>query len=82
MSRPRSLPDAEAIAAEQWFRDYERVGTFQAKCRELHVTSHTLRDAIRRVRGLDTRVLTRKLSEAEKLELIELIHVDLTVKRE
>lgn len=41
------------------------MGTFSAKARELGVTKDTLRDAIRRVRGLDTRNTREKLSSLE-----------------
>lgn len=65
MSHPRALTEQEAIAAEQWFTEYERIGTFNAKAAELGVSRDTLRDAIRRVRGEDTRTTRTKLNEAE-----------------
>lgn len=52
---PRALTEQEAITAEQWFSEYERVGTFRSKATELGVDPHTLRDAIARVRGQKTR---------------------------
>lgn len=74
MSHPRALDEQEAIAAEQWFQDYERVGTFRAKCRELRVTPHTLRDAIRRVRGQLTKNTREKISGHEIVMMATEIH--------
>jgi hypothetical protein len=65
MSAERRLSDDEAILAELWFRDYERVGTFSAKARELRVDRNTLRDAIRRVRGQLTKNVRQKLTAIE-----------------
>jgi hypothetical protein len=65
MSRPRALTDEQAIAAEAWFADYERVGTFEEKAKALGITGATLRDAIRRVRGQDTKCTRHKLSAFE-----------------
>lgn len=70
MSHPRSLGEQQAIAAEQWYRDYERVGTFQAKASELGVTPDTLRDAIRRVRGQLTKNSREKLSAHDMESLL------------
>jgi hypothetical protein len=62
VSAERRLSDDEAILAEAWYRDYERIGTFSAKARELKVDRNTLRDAIRRVRGELTKNTRDKLS--------------------
>lgn len=62
MTHPRALDDATARELERWYQDYERVGTFAAKAQQLGVTKDTLRDAIRRVRGQDTRPLAKKLA--------------------
>lgn len=61
MTRRRVLTDEQALAAEAWFADYERVGTLKDKARELGVDDETLLDAIRRVRKQDPRPLKRKL---------------------
>lgn len=73
MSRRRALSEQQAIAAEAWFSDYERVGTLQAKANELQVDVETLKDAIRRVRNQDTKPQRRKLSTAEIEELVEFV---------
>lgn len=73
MTHPRALTEQEAIEAEQWFTDYERVGTFEEKARELGVAKDTLRDAIRRVRKQNTRVTREKLSTSELVKLVELV---------
>jgi hypothetical protein len=62
MPYPRALDDEEATAVEQWYRDYERVGSVNDKARELGVSRQALYDAIRRVRGLDTTATRRKLT--------------------
>lgn len=71
MSRRRALTDEQVKLAAAWFDDFERVGTFEQKARELNVCEDTLRDAIRRARGEDPRPLKRKLSEAELNQLID-----------
>jgi hypothetical protein len=68
VSRRRALSEQQAIDAEAWFADFERVGTFEQKARGLGVCEDTLRDAINRVRGKDTKTIRRKLSEAEPTE--------------
>lgn len=73
MSRRRALSEQQAIDAEAWFSDYERVGTLQAKANELQVDVETLKDAIRRVRNQDTKPQRRKLSTAEIEELVEFV---------
>ena len=62
MSHPRALTEQSAIDLEQWFTDYERVGTVDAKARELGISKDTLYDTVRRVRGLDTRVVRKKVA--------------------
>lgn len=76
MSRRRALSEQQAIDAEAWFSDYERVGTLQGKANELQVDVETLKDAIRRVRNQDTKPQRRKLSTAEIDELAEMFHVE------
>ena len=71
MTRRRALTEQQAIEVELWFRDYERVGSLNAKARELNVSKDTLRDAIARVRGGETRPLRRKLSESELNQLVD-----------
>ncbi len=61
MSRKRALTQEQAIEAEAWFRDYERVGTIKEKAKEFGVDDETLLDAIRRVRGEDPRPIRRKI---------------------
>jgi hypothetical protein len=70
VTRRRALDEQQAIDAEIWFREYERVGTLEAKARSLNVDVETLRDAIKRVRGQEPRPLRRKLSDAELNQLI------------
>lgn len=70
MTRRRALTDEQAIEAERWFSDYERVGTLKDKARELGVDDETLLDAIRRIRGEIPRPLKRKLdidAEADRI---------------
>ena len=62
MTHPRALTEQQAIDAESWYTDYERVGTIGQKCRQLGISPHTLYDAIRRVRGGDTRVVRAKMT--------------------
>jgi hypothetical protein len=71
MSRRRALTDEQAQLAAIWFDDFERVGTFEQKARELNVCEDTLRDAIRRARGEDTKPLKRKLDQAEIDRLLD-----------
>jgi hypothetical protein len=59
---PRALSDQEAVDAENWYSEYERVGTFEAKAKQLGVAKDTLRDAIRRVRNQPTRTWLVKLA--------------------
>lgn len=73
MTRARRLTNEQAQLAAIWYEDYERVGTFEEKARELHVDAQTLRDAIRRVRGEDTKGTRQKLSQAEIDELATLL---------
>jgi hypothetical protein len=61
MSRRRALTDEQAVEAERWFSDYERVGTIASKAQELGVDDETLLDAIKRVRGEISRPMRRKL---------------------
>lgn len=70
MAHPRALSEQAEIDAEAWYRDYERVGTIDEKARALGVTRQTLYDAIRRVRGLDTTPVRRKLSALELGQLV------------
>jgi hypothetical protein len=72
MSRKRALTEQQAIDAEAWFSEYERIGTVDAKCRELGVSEDTLRDAVRRVRGELTKPIRRKISEAESSRMLEI----------
>jgi hypothetical protein len=71
MSRKRALTEQQAIEAEAWFSDYERVGSLESKARQLGCDQETLRDAIKRVRGIAPRPLRRKLSEAELNQLLD-----------
>lgn len=71
MCHPRALNEAEAIEAEAWYSQFERIGTFSAKARQFGVTRDTLRDAIRRVRGQLTRNTRQKLSAFEIDRLAE-----------
>lgn len=71
MSRRPALTEQQAIDAEAWFSDYERVGTLERKARELGVDTETLRDAIKRKRGIAPRPLRRKLSDAELNQLLD-----------
>jgi hypothetical protein len=71
MSRKRALTEQQAIDAEAWFSEYERIGTVDAKCRELGVSEDTLRDAVRRVRGEITKPMRRKLSDADIDRLLD-----------
>jgi len=71
MSRKRVLSESQEIELERWYSDYQRIGTVDEKCKELGISEDTLRDAVRRVRGLDTKPLKRKLSEAEINQLID-----------
>lgn len=70
MSHPRAISEQQAIELELWYREFERVGTFSAKAKEVGVTRITLRDTIRRVRGEDTRTIRRKLSALEIEQLV------------
>lgn len=65
MSHPRALNEQQAIDAEAWYQEYERVGTLAAKCKELGITPHTFMDTIKRVRKQDTRLTREKLSAAD-----------------
>jgi hypothetical protein len=71
MSRKRALTEEQEAAAAAWFNDYERVGTFEQKAKELGVDTETLRDAIKRARGLMPRPLRRKLTNAELNQLLD-----------
>lgn len=71
MSRRRRLTDEQEAALEAWYSDYERIGTVDDKCRELGISEDAFRDAVRRVRGLETKPTRRKLSEAELRQLID-----------
>lgn len=71
MTRRRALTDEQAKLAAAWFDDFERVGTFEQKARELNVCEDTLRDAIARAKGKDPRPLKRKLDEAELIRLLD-----------
>lgn len=71
MSYPRALTDQQASDLELWYRDFERVGTFAGKCREMGVSRDTARDAIRRMRGIDTKTVRRKLSAFEVDQLAD-----------
>jgi hypothetical protein len=71
MSRKRALTDEQEAAASAWFNDYERVGTFEQKAKELGVDTETLRDAIKRARGITPRPLRRKLTNAELNQLLD-----------
>ena len=71
MSRRRSLTDEQEVALERWYSDYQRIGTVDEKCRELCISEDTLRDAVKRVRGQDTKQLRRKLTAAELIRLTD-----------
>lgn len=62
MTHPRALSEQQAIELEAWYGQYERIGSVRAKCEELGITPHTLYDAVRRIRGQETRVTREKLS--------------------
>lgn len=62
MTHPRALSEQQAIDLEAWYGQYERIGSVRAKCEELGITPHTLYDAVRRIRGQETRVTRDKLS--------------------
>ncbi len=71
MTRRRALTPEQEVALERWYSDYQRIGTVDEKCRELGISEDTLRDAIKRVRGEDTKPLRRKLSQADIDRLID-----------
>jgi hypothetical protein len=72
MSRKRRIDDPEQEKALlAWFNDYERVGTFKDKARELQVDEETLRDTIKRLRGETPRPVRRKLTMAELNQLLD-----------
>jgi hypothetical protein len=65
MTRKRRIDDPEQEKALlAWFNDYERVGTFKDKARELQVDEETLRDTIKRLRGETPRPVRRKVLDA------------------
>jgi hypothetical protein len=64
MSRRRVLLPDQERALELWYRDYERIGTVDEKCREYGISEDAFRDAIKRQRSLDVRSMQRKLAEA------------------
>ena len=73
MSRRRVLTPEQETALEAWYSNYERIGTVDAKCRELGISEDAFRDAIKRVRGQETRAVKRKLSDAELNQLADAI---------
>lgn len=70
MPHPRALTEQAAIDLEAWYCDFERVGTIDAKARELGISRQTLYDAVRRRRGLDTTPMRRKLTQFELGQLV------------
>jgi hypothetical protein len=73
MSRPPKLSHGACAELAEWFRNYQRIGTFAEKAKECGVSEQTLRNAIDRGLGKDDSNMRQKLSAADIDELAERI---------
>lgn len=64
MSRPTKFTPGACAELAEWFRNYQRVGTFAEKARELGVSEQTLRNAIDRGLGKDDANMRQKMANA------------------
>jgi transcriptional/translational regulatory protein YebC/TACO1 len=64
---PRKLKLSQGACEElaEWFKNYQRIGTFAEKAKEVGVSEQTLRNAIDRGLGRDDGNLRQKLSNAD-----------------
>lgn len=73
MPRRMKLSPGSCEELAQWFKNYQRIGTFAEKAKEVGVSEQTLRNAIDRGLGKDDSNLRQKLSGADIDELATLL---------
>lgn len=64
---PRRMKLSPGACAElaEWFKNYQRIGTFAEKAKECGVSEQTLRNAVDRGLGKDDGNMRQKLSSAD-----------------